>query len=70
MAAPSWFVEVMQGCESLTLDKQGDRDMLWVILSSHLVGKRTHRINSLLGDTEREFGYQSEVEHSLSKYSR
>lgn len=60
MAAPSWFVEVMQGCESLSLDKQADRDMLWIILSSHLMGKRTQRVNSLLGNPEREYAYQRE----------
>lgn len=62
--APEWFTEVMQGCESLSLDKQGDRDMLWIILSSHLMGKRTQRVNSLLGDHEREYAYQRERELS------
>lgn len=57
---PDWFKQVMSGCESLSLDSPTDRDMLWIILSSHLMGRRTERINSLLSDMGREFAYQRE----------
>lgn len=57
---PEWFTQMMAGCESLSLDSKSDRDMLWIILSSHLMGKRTQRINSLLRDEEREYAYQRE----------